>query len=142
MTRPWRPAPAMPVTAYQTYSISMPPPLTCRQAGCVAYRRGWTTTVDMSTELGRKQAAYITFRCGRDYTTERVPGTDLIVFKFRPGQPCFAIHRAPELGRFSRRPGDWRGTPDGRVVVFKRPQDWVDDFGEHQARLADLAQKG
>jgi hypothetical protein len=63
------------------------------------------------------------------------------VFRFDSGQRCFAEHQTnPE--QYGVRDGDWRGNPTGRVRAHQRPADWVEDFGEHQIRIADQQQKG
>jgi hypothetical protein len=76
-------------------------------------------------------------------------------FSFPPGQRCFStvvrsdrvvaghpmrIDR-PEL--FLVSDGDWRGNPYGTApYVHTRPEDWVDDFANHQNALAEAAQRG
>lgn len=136
--------PAHPMAAYQTYSIVSPPDrqvrAACEQVGCAAHRHGWESTIDESTDLGKQQAAYIRQRSGRTFRESKT-GAGLTVFRFEPGQRCFAEHRTrPEL--YAVRDGDWRGNPTGRVRQHQKPQDWIEDFGEHQQRLADQHQKG
>ncbi|WP_413102217.1 hypothetical protein [Streptomyces sp. Inha503] len=136
--------PSLPIGAYQTYSIASPRDTSvravCEQVGCAAWARGWESVIDESTELGQQQAAYIRQRSGRTFREQRTE-TGLTVFRFESGQRCFADHRTrPEL--YVVRDGDWRGNPTGRVRQHQRPQDWVEDFGEHQQKLADQQQKG
>jgi hypothetical protein len=120
-------------------------PTVCEQIGCRRWRKGWATAVDVSTELGRRQAAHI--RCGgtrRDYTEltgtvrEQIVGRDapveLVVFRFEPGQRCFEEHKTRptlyvvrDLGQFRR---------------HRRPADWVEDFAEHQDKLALIVARG
>ncbi|GAA3718293.1 hypothetical protein [Streptomyces tremellae] len=130
--------------AYQTYSIRQPRDTAvvtaCEQAGCEQWARGWDTPVDESTELGRQQAAYIRGQSRRTFRELRAQG-GVTVFRFEPGQRCFREHRTrPQL--FAVRDGDYRGNPTGRVRQHSRPQDWVEDFGEHQLALTDQQRKG
>jgi hypothetical protein len=133
--------------AYVTYGIRAQRDVqvvaACKDVGCQAWAHGWETTVDENTELGRRQAAYIRHGSGREFTEHRTgpEGQQLTVFRFPAFQRCFAEHRTrPDL--FLVRDGDWRGNPTGRGRVHARPQDWVEDFQEHEGALADLRQKG
>ena len=69
----------------------------------------------------------------------------LTVFTFEPGQDCFAQHRVP-LERdplFLVRGGDWRGNPTGlQPYRHHRGEDWVDDFADHQDRIARQIERG
>lgn len=132
---------------YKTYAIAMPikthyRDATCAEVECEANLQGWVTTVDVATELGRKQANYIRMASGRAFTPSEA-GT-LVRFEFPAGQKCFAQHRIaldrPQV--FSVRDGDWRGNPRGTAPVQRRPEDWVDDFANHQQKLADKMQEG
>jgi hypothetical protein len=38
--------------------------------------------------------------------------------------------------------GDWRGNPTGRQRTHQNAADWVEDFGEHQLRIADQVERG
>lgn len=133
--------PAGPAHAYKTYEIISPVsthfrPGTCDEAGCLAQRHGWTTTVDESTDLGARQAHYIRSQSGRKFVEERGP---LTVFTFEAGQKCFATHQIP-LDRpelYVVRGGDWRGNPLGDVR-HHRADTWTEDFAEHQDRIARL----
>lgn len=146
---PFRNPPRMPVGAYQTYRIAAPiathwRPATCAEVGCGAYERGWSTTVDESTDLGQQQAHYIRRLSGRGFT-EACSEAGLTIFEFPPGQRCFSAgrHRVqvrPEI--YLRQGGDWRGNPTGEVLRHANGDDWVDDFGEHQQQLAELAERG
>lgn len=136
--------PAHAVQAYQTYSISQRPDVlvraACQQVGCPAWLGGWETSLDETTELGRQQAAYIRTQAGRTFREQRT-AAGLTVFRFDSGQRCFAEHKTnPEA--YGVRDGDWRGNPTGRVRQHQRAADWVEDFGEHQLRIADQQEKG
>ena len=131
--------PVGPPGAYKTFQITSPISThfrigTCEEAGCLAHQYGWETRVDESAELGPRQAHYIRTTSGRRFAERR--DADLTVFTFESGQRCFAEHKIslarPEF--FVARPGDWRqlGTPH----VYDQADDWVNDFGDHQARIA------
>lgn len=135
--------PLGPTEAYQTYVLRSPRDTrvraACEQVGCQAWRHGWDTTVDERTELGAQQAAYIRHQSGRTFREMRTQD-GLTVFRFEPGQRCFAEHHTrPEI--FLARRGDWRGDL-GLIRRHTRPVDWVEDFGEHQQALADRQQQG
>jgi hypothetical protein len=135
--------PAGPVSAYVTYRVVSPPDravrTACEEAGCLAWRHGWETRVDESTDLGRAQADYIRTRSGRTFREQRT-AEGLTVFRFEPGQRCFAEHSTrPEI--FSVRGGDWRRDL-GLIRRHQRGQDWVEDFAEHQDRLSRAIEKG
>lgn len=141
---PFRLDPKMPVHAYQTYGITRPPGThsrraTCAEVDCVASARGWSTKVDVSTDLGRRQANYIRLASGRSYTHSQ-KGT-VVTFMFAAGQRCFAEHRVnverPSL--FLKRGGDWRA---GWDAVQMRDVDWVDDFANHQQDIAERIERG
>lgn len=136
--------PQGPVHAYKTYSIVSPQDTqvrsACEEVGCDAWRHGWQSVVDERTVLGARQAAYIRRGSGRTFREQRT-GDGLTVFRFEPGQRCFAEHRTrPEI--YAVRDGDWRGNPTGRRFQHQRAQDWVQDMGEHQQRLAEQRQRG
>lgn len=142
--------PAAPPAAYRTYAITAPRQThwraaTCAEVGCAAHTHGWTTTVDISTELGQGQAYYIRRESGRSYT-EETTGPGLVRFTFGPGQRCFRsdTHRVrtgrPEI--FVVRGGDWRGNPVGDKRQHTRAEHWVEDFAEHQDRIASRQQRG
>jgi hypothetical protein len=149
--QPFRLPPQMPATSYKTYQILAPAEThwrdgTCAEAECEAYLRGWQTAVDESNDLGQKQAHYIRKQSGRSFTETRMGGgrTDgATVFTFEAGQRCFrAPHRVP-VGRpeiFVVRDGDWRWGANARR--HSSAQNWVDEFGEHQERLADRLAQG
>lgn len=136
--------PAAPAQAYQTYQVMSPHDRTvrsaCEEVGCEAWRHGWDTAVDERTELGARQAHYIRHKSGRTFRELR--RGDLTVFRFDSRQRCFADHQTrPEI--YLVKGGDWRGNPaDIQPRRHTRASDWVEDFGEHQQRLADQREKG
>jgi len=143
--------PNAPAQAYKTYTIISPTDRTvvaaCEQVGCLAWRNGWDTVVDESTELGRNQAAYIRLRSGRTFRESR-SGT-LTAFRFEAHQRCFREHSTrPEFYGVLR--GDWRlhdNQPGlarqlGGLRVHQRPEDWVEDFALNQDRVAEARQRG
>lgn len=138
--------PKLPVKAMLTYQVSTPlsshfRPATCQEVRCLYYAFGWQTLVDESTELGQKQAHYIRHLSERHYTEARNE-VGLTIFMFPAGQTCFRPHHA-SLEReeiFSRFHGDYRGQI-GQITRL-RPGDWVDDFAEHQERLAHAIEMG
>lgn len=149
MSQPFRLEPKMAVQAYKTYAIRSPlathtRPATCREVECGNHLRGWVTRVDVSTDLGQQQAKYIRDHAGRAYTIDRSGSGSVIAFTFAAGQECFAQHRVsldrPEI--FVVRDGDWRGNPTGNKRRHARPEHWVEDFSEHQHKLAREIEKG
>lgn len=144
MQEPNRIDPNMPVGAYQTYSITAPRdtsvPAACEQVRCPQWQHGWESVIDESTDLGKRQAAYIRTQSRRTFREMKGPD-GLTVFRFDSGQRCFAEHRTrPEI--YLVRDGDWRGNPTGRRRQHTRPADWVEDMAEHQGRLIDLRERG
>lgn len=103
-------------------------PAACEQVGCLARRRGWETTCDLSTELGRRQAAWIRSSSGRTFT-EVPAGAGVVVFRFAPGQRCFAEHRTLPTLYLVRHAH--RGRDLGAVRRHSRPADMVEDWATH-----------
>lgn len=140
---PFRIEPRMSPGAYRTYLVESPRDTTvqaaCEQVGCQAWRHGWRTLIDESTDLGRAQAEYIRTRSRRTFREGRT-GAGLTVFTFESGQRCFANHKTrPEV--YGVVNGDHRQT-FGAVRTHIRASDWVEDFGEHQQDLAEQIRKG
>lgn len=140
--------PQMPPEAYKTYTVAMPlathwRPATCAEVGCKAYLYGWRTIVDERTELGQRQAHYIRHDRSRRHSEERQPD-GVTAFTFGAGQTCFREHKT-RLGRPQRyivRGGDWRGNPRGEIREHVRGDDFVEDFAEHQDKLATRLERG
>lgn len=131
---------------YKTYQISAPisthfRPATCEEADCAQFLHGWTTKIDTSTELGRRQADYIDTDRTRTSIVERAD--TVLTYTFPAGQRCFAAgsHRVPleREADFRIVAGDHRQY--GRTVSLT-PQTWLDDFAEHQQGIAELHQRG
>ena len=146
MQRINRISPKLPVDRVVTYRISAPPSThwrkaTCREVRCVHHEMGWQTLVDERTDLGQRQAHYIRRMSGRSFVEERNT-TGLTVFTFPPGQECFREHyvRLEREEVFSKVQGDFRGYLGSPRLL--RPPDWVDDFAEHQEKLAHEQSKG
>jgi hypothetical protein len=140
--------PRLPVGAMKTYAIVAPVtthfrPASCAEVDCDAYRNGWTTVIDTATDLGGKQANYIRLHAGRHFRATEIGG--MVTFTFPPGQSCFRTHqvRLDRPEHFLVRDGDWRGNPRGTSPYqHTRAADWVDDFANHQQRLADRLNQG
>lgn len=136
-----RPQPRGPVQAYKTYAIEAPlnthwVKVNCIAAGCLNQHNGFRIEVDLNSDLGRKQAYYITQHSGRQFTEHQDERPGIVVFEFPPGTECFAPHYRP-AGKpplFIVRGGDWRQN----LGVERRhtsAESWVDDFASHQDRL-------
>ncbi len=139
--------PQVPAQHYKTYAINAPRsthtrPATCAEVECPAWINGWKTVVPGDS----MQAAYIRARSGRHFT-EVKQDAGIVEFLFFPEQPCFragehriSLERPPI---FSVRGGDFRGNPLQILPRrFARPEDWRDDFGEHQERIAEAHRRG
>lgn len=150
MPEPFRVEPRIPVTAVKTYAIQAPQSthfrtVGCTEFGCEHQRDGWQSVIDESTEMGRAQAHYIRNKSGRHFTEDRNQLPGVTVFRFEAGQECFAgghevRNDRPEL--FLVRGGDWRGNPDGSMTHHANADDWVDDFANHQDKLATQINQG
>lgn len=141
--------PQLPATAMKTYEIVRPVAThfrttSCGEVNCQAYANGWKTTVDESTDFGQKQAHYIRRDSKRRFTEEKLE-SGLTCFTFASGQKCFRQHQMP-LDReplYRVRAGDFRGNPRGIPLLSHRNgDDWVDDFANHQDRLATRLEQG
>jgi hypothetical protein len=142
MREPHRITPVLDADAMKTYAVVSPlathwRPASCEEVACPNHTSGWRTVIDEATDLGAEQAAYIRTRSGRRFVEHR--DAALTVFDFHPGQRCFAQHQQP-LERepiYLVRDGDWRGNPRGTPTRrHVSAQEWVEDFANHQDRLA------
>ncbi len=146
MQTPFRLPPQMRPDAYVTYSIEAPlethwRKASCEEVACLHYLLGWQITADERTDLGQAQAHYIRTKAGRRFSEDHNPA-GLTVFTFEAGQKCFRQHqsRIEREEIFEKKAGDFRiAHPPNRVM---RPDDWVDDFAEHQEKLAHELEKG
>lgn len=139
--------PALPPQSYKTYGMVMPlrthfRKATCAEVECDDWVMGFDSIVDITTELGRKQAHYILNDKTRSHTFEQI-GPSLVKFHFQPGTIPFASPKHDHFVRMDRPPlfvvrgGDWRGNPRGtEPMVHRNADNWVDDFATHQDRLA------
>lgn len=133
--------------AYRTYELLQPTathfrPATCAEVDCHRAKAGWRTVLDTSTVDGRNMAGWIRMHSGRQFTY--VEAGPIVTFTFAGGQRCFGKHKVSlEREPILRvRGGDWRGNPRGETTRIFRPADWVDNFGEHQARLSEAHKRG
>lgn len=135
--------------SFQTFQIQAPKdthtvPATCEDVECGQYANGWRMVLDLTTELGQKQAYYIKHHSGRAYKAiSLVDG--LATYEFRSGQLCFQEHRQsierPPI--FRVKGGDQRGNPlRSPTRVHKKPEFWVEEFAENQDKIATAIEKG
>lgn len=132
--------PKMPASAYKTYQILAPisshfRDATCEEVDCEAYRCGWRVRIEGLDP----QLLHTARTSGRRFTELHVAENENWLV-FEPGQRCFrsSQHKVPleREGIYVVRDGDWRGNPRGTTPYrHKRPEDWVDDFANHQEKL-------
>jgi hypothetical protein len=136
---------------YKSYKMSAPlhshwRNATCEEYECDDFLYGFVMTANISTDLGKKQAYYLMHDKERSFHIQRV-SQDIVKFIYGPGNRCFKSgdHRI-QSGRppfYLVSGGDWRGNPRGTPTFqHRRPEDWADDCGEHQLRIAETVQKG
>jgi hypothetical protein len=136
--------------AYQTFQVTSPAATHTKvvecgvDVDCAAYRNGWRMQIDLTTELGYRQAYYIKHHSGRSYKVVR-QGDGIVDLEFAANQPCFSEHRVkldrPEIYRVKG--GDARGNPQGVLTrVHKKPEFWVEEFAENQDRINKIIEKG
>ena len=76
-------------------------PQRCIDVECRGYREGWTTRIPTNSSdpaehrRNQQRVAYIRFRSDRRYYEDHTD--DAVIFRFPPGQRCFAEHRPPRL---------------------------------------------
>ena len=134
---------------YQTFQVTSPVSThtrrgSCEEVECAQYARGWKMRLDLTSELGQKQAYYIKHSSGRSYKVVSQEN-GLVELEFAANQDCFQEHRVP-LDRpeiYRVRGGDFRGNPLRTVTrVHKKPEYWVEEFAEHQDRISRVIEKG
>lgn len=147
--RPYRLDPFLDPRAYQTYQILAPVqthyrPASCQEVDCEHWRNGWVTRIDVSTDLGARQANYIRLQSGRHFTVTQAADASKVTFRFPGGQRCFTAHRVPleRPAHFLRLGGDWRGNPTGERVKHSSAEAWRDDMGEHLEKIRDQRERG
>lgn len=102
----------------------------CADVDCDAHVHGWRTTL----HVGQGDLIKAIEASGRRFT-RRLVGPH-VEFTFPPGQQCFTKHPADTRQLFlvpSRR---------SRGLVETTPILWVEQFGENQQTLAELAARG
>ncbi|MFJ4624225.1 hypothetical protein [Streptomyces sp. NPDC088812] len=145
--QPFRWEPKMAPDAYKTYAIVSPltshfRPATCAEVDCPHYLHGWRVRVESLTP----DLLHAARNSGRRYTEQPVAaGETWLVFE--AGQACFKARehrtRMDRAPLYVVRDGDHRGNPRGtRARLHQRPENWVEDFAEHQQKLADEIEKG
>ncbi len=157
--------PGLPVADMKTYGIRAPlethwRKASCAEVECEGYRTGWLTVLVENAPAHpagggsvRKMLALVDRDSQRAYYIRHLSGRSFIeskdssgatVFDFASGQDCFEEHRVrierPEV--FVVRGGDWRGNPRRERMTHDRPDFWVEDFAEHQDRLATRLDRG
>lgn len=137
---------------FKSYAVSAPVsthwrPGTCEEYECDDYLHGFVFTCDLSTELGQSQYYYLTHDKERRYSIQR-PSENIVKFIYGPGNRCFSRTGEPHYVPVGRPPfylvhgGDWRGNPRGDQMVHRRVEDWIDDFANHQDKIATRTQRG
>lgn len=143
------------VTEVKTYSVAAPPAThwrtaTCIEVECKANAEGWLTVLDPN--IHGAQLNYIRLHSGRSYAEVTDPllrqeigiPAGMVALWFAAGQKCFAEHRVPVWREpiLIVRDGDWRGNPTGRSRSHVTRDNWVEDFAEHQDRVARQHERG
>lgn len=134
---------------YQTFQIAAPVQThtrkaSCEEVECAQYLNGWRVKLDLSSDLGQRQAHYIKHQSGRSYKVVGQEG-GLVVLEFNGNQECFQEHRVP-LDRpavYRVKGGDHRGNPLRTLTrIHKKPEFWVEEFAEHQDKIDKIRRKG
>lgn len=134
----------------KTYAIEAPLTThwrrgTCEETECRKHQNGWYMDIDLSTQLGQQQAAYIKHQSGRHFTHEKLNNEGMVRLTFPAGQTCFQEHkvRLDREERYIVKGGDFRGNPRGIPTrVHDKPEHWIEDFQENQEAIIDAKQKG
>jgi len=141
-------APLMGPESYKTYAVVSPlsthfRKATCAEADCAYYRDGFQVRVEGLAP----QVLHAVQHSGRKYTVQKVAEGETYL-AFEAGQPCLraALHRVRVSDRpplYVVRDGDWRGNPRRtKDRVHHTPDNWLDDFADHQQRIVDEIAKG
>jgi len=143
--QPFRIEPALPPGAYMTYQVLAPlsthfAPASCLEVQCADYLQGWR----VHAESLPPELLHAARTSGRNYR-EVSYGEGQTWLLFDAGQPCFRAtehrRRLDREERFVIRGGDYRANPSGMRTEVPLSS-WVDDFGEHQAKLAERLERG
>lgn len=111
---------------------------TCEEVGCVSFLNGWVTPVDLTTDLGQRQANYIRKMSGRQFT-ETDTGDGRVAFTFPAGQECF---RASEhRSNIGRNPLFLVQSQDGSYS-HTLADSWADDLHTHTDAILSEINKG
>lgn len=114
-------------------------PKFCPERHCGHWAHGWVTALDVSTELGQKQARYIIDQSGRHWKAQQ--DGSKVQFFFLPGQQCFTDHRIPlerePLFTFKH---SHLVTAERATVINGR--EWLDRFGQNQLNLKETIERG
>lgn len=109
---------------------------TCAEVDCEAWMKGWSTVVEVADPLRSQKLAYWRHQW-RQATETVLP--DGIRFTIPPGVGCPQTHYThddrPAL--FVVRRGDRRRYLE-TLRTHTRPEHWVEDFAEHQDRIATV----
>jgi len=141
-----RPEPPMPPGAYRTFGVAAPlsthfVKATCAEVSCPDYQQGWRVHIEA---IG-PQFEHAARTSGRKFT-EVSYGDGQTWLLFEAGQPCFRAsehtRRLEREERFYVRSGDWRGDPSRTGPREISGTAWLDEFGEHQDRLATTFERG
>lgn len=128
---------------YRTFGMASPlathfVPATCAEVDCPNYLNGWTVHVEGIEPAQLHAIRTSSYRYAEQHVCE---GRTLLVFE--PGQTCFYagdhFRRLDREDRFYMRAGDYRAA--GRVIEVCATA-WVDEFGEHQERIAGQIERG
>lgn len=145
-------APLADPRAYRTFRAVAPVSshwhrVSCEEAQCPDYVKGFFIDVDVSTDLGAAQFDYLHRKDKSRKGTMQKMAETIYRFTYPPGSRPFAgnqhEHYQP-VGRpayYLVHDGDWRGNPTG-FKRFLTAEDWVDMSANHQAQVAHEAQKG
>lgn len=138
--------PKGPPEAYKTYRMVSPPShrrkASCEEVGCIRWKNGWKTCLDVSDPKHAEAATWIRMKSGRKFTVEET-GTG-VTFYFPPGQDCFRGHTVPYKPHVLLvQGGDWRGNPLGTPTLrHSSMENWVEDFAENQSAVRDRVNRG
>lgn len=132
---------------YAKFSVSQPGTThfrtaTCAEVECDAHRFGWVTAVPDGAVADQVRA--IARQTGRFCTEHRV-AEDQVEFTFPAGQEGFKGGEHDHKVSLDRPAFFRRRQIDGgsvRSIKYPSAEDWRDDFGENQEKLADEQKRG